>query len=103
MSIAKVNSLNFKSEVLEHKGKCLVDFWASWCGPCQMLDPIIEEINGEFGDQIKIVKVNVDDNQDLATNYNISSIPAIIIFKSGQVKETIIGFHQKQEYLKALK
>lgn len=97
-----VNKENFEKEVLEFQGKVLVDFWASWCGPCQMLSPIIEEISHEVK-EIKVVKVDVDQNQNLALQYNISSIPAVIIFDQGKVIETIIGFHQKQDYLKALK
>ena len=81
----------------------LVDFWAPWCGPCQMLGPIIDEIGDELKDQVKVVKINVDENQDLAVKYNISSIPAVLFFENGQLKNTIIGFHQKQDYLNALK
>ena len=98
-----VNQDNFQKEVLEFKGKVLVDFWASWCGPCQMLGPIIDEIGDEYKDKIKVVKVDVDENQNLALQYNISSIPAVLIFDQGNVVDTIIGFHQKQDYLKALK
>lgn len=98
-----VNQDNFKKEVLEFKGKVLVDFWASWCGPCQMLGPIIDEIGDEYKDQIKVVKIDVDENQNLALEYNISSIPAVLIFDEGKVVDTIIGFHQKQDYLKELK
>jgi len=98
-----VNQDNFQKEVLEFKGMVLVDFWASWCGPCQMLGPIIDEIGDEYKDKIKVVKVDVDENQNLALQYNISSIPAVLIFDQGKVVDTIIGFHQKQDYLKALK
>ena len=97
-----VNESNFQKEVLEFKGQVLVDFWASWCGPCQMLSPIIEQVNHERK-EIKVVKVDVDQNQNLALQYNISSIPAVLIFDEGKVVNTIIGFHQKQDYLKALK
>jgi len=98
-----VDQGNFKKEVLESLTKVLVDFWAPWCGPCQMLGPIIDEIGDELKDSVKITKVNVDENQDLARNYNISSIPAVLIFNKGEVIATIIGFHQKQDYLNALK
>jgi len=97
-----VNQDSFQKEVLEFKGKVLVDFWASWCGPCQMLGPIIDEIGDEYKDKVKVVKIDVDENQNLALQYNISSIPAVLIFDQGKVIETIIGFHQKQDYLKAL-
>jgi len=98
-----LTSQNFDSEVLKSEVPVLVDFWAPWCGPCQMLGPVIEEIAADLKDTVKIAKVNVDDNQEIATSYNISSIPAVLIFKNGQVTETIIGFHQKQDYLNALK
>jgi thioredoxin 1 len=92
---------SFQSEVLDFKGKVLVDFWAEWCGPCQMLNPIIEEIASEKP-EVKIVKVNVDEEIDLAAQYNISSIPAIMIFDNGKPIKTIIGYRQKQEYLQTL-
>ncbi|MCX6726374.1 MAG: thioredoxin [Candidatus Shapirobacteria bacterium] len=82
-------------------GLILVDFSATWCGPCQMLAPIIEEIGQERKD-IKIVKIDVDANPEIANQYNVTSIPTVIIFENGQIKNTIIGFHQKQEYLSAL-
>ncbi|HOY61028.1 MAG TPA: thioredoxin [Candidatus Woesebacteria bacterium] len=97
-----VNQESFQTEVLDFNGKVLVDFWASWCGPCRMLGPIIDEIGDEYKDKIKVVKIDVDENQNLALQYNISSIPAVLIFDQGKVIETIIGFHQKQDYLKAL-
>lgn len=98
-----INQNNFQSEVLESKTQVIVDFWAPWCGPCQMLGPVIDEIGEELKDQVKVVKVNVDENQELAAKYNISSIPAVLIFENAQIKNTIIGFHQKQDYLNALK
>jgi len=98
-----VDQKNFQSEVLDYQGQVIVDFWAPWCGPCQMLGPIIDEIGDELKDQVKVVKINVDENQELATKYNISSIPAVLIFAKGQVINTLIGFRQKQDYLNALK
>jgi len=83
-------------------GKVLVDFWAPWCGPCQMLGPIMQEVEKEMGDKIKVQKINVDEDTQLANQYNISSIPAVYIFVDGEVKETIIGLRQKQDYIDAL-
>jgi len=95
-------SQNFKSEVLDFSGKVLVDFWAPWCGPCQMLGPVMEEIAAESKDKVKVVKVNVDEQSELANQYKISSIPCVILFESGQAKQVIVGYHPKQDYLDLL-
>jgi len=92
---------NFKSEVLDFDGKVLVDFWATWCGPCQMLGPIIEEISNEIS-SIKVIKINVDEEQELAAQYNVSAIPTVILFNKGQIVDTFIGFKQKEDYINAI-
>jgi len=102
MSHIDLTSKNFTAEVIKYKGKVLVDFSASWCGPCQMLTPIIEELAEELKDKVKVAKVNIEGNQDLATKFNVQSIPTVLIFENGQVVNTIMGFRPKQEYLKAL-
>lgn len=94
--------MDFKAEVLDTKGTVLVDFWAEWCGPCKMLAPIIDEISQE-NDNLKIVKVDVDSYPEIASSYGVSSIPTVVIFENGQVKDTIVGFHQKADYLAVLK
>jgi len=87
---------------INNKGKTLVDFWAPWCGPCQMLGPVIEEIKTELDGQVTVQKINIDEEPTLADKYGITSIPAVLIFVDGELKETIVGFRQKQDYLDAL-
>ncbi|MBC7197131.1 thioredoxin [Deferribacteraceae bacterium V6Fe1] len=93
---------NFKSEVLDSDVPVLVDFWAVWCGPCKMLTPTIDQIAKEFEGKAKVGKVNVDDNQQLAAQFGIMSIPTVIIFKGGKVVEQFIGVQPKGVYVDAL-
>ncbi|MBQ2917107.1 MAG: thioredoxin [Clostridia bacterium] len=88
---------NFDKEVIESNKTVLVDFWATWCGPCQMLSPILSEIAEQYGDKIKVGKVNVDEYRELAVKYQISSIPALLLFKEGKIVDTFVGFCTKKE------
>jgi thioredoxin 1 len=87
---------NFESEVLKSSTPVLVDFWAPWCGPCKMVAPIVEEISSEYGGRLKVGKLNTDDNQKVASDYGVMSIPTLMIFKDGQVVERIIGAQPKE-------
>lgn len=82
---------NFKSEILDSDKVALVDFWAAWCGPCQMLGPVIEELAGEFEGKAIIAKLNVDENPNTAAQYGIRSIPTMLIFKNGEVADQMVG------------
>ncbi|PIT94165.1 thioredoxin [Candidatus Falkowbacteria bacterium CG10_big_fil_rev_8_21_14_0_10_43_11] len=87
---------NFEQEVLQAKQPVLVDFWAPWCGPCQMMGPVIEELARDLAGKAKVGKLNVDENQTTAEKYNVMSIPTIIIFKNGQIAEEMSGVQSKE-------
>ena len=97
------NEDNFEIEVLKSDKTTIVDFFADWCGPCKMMTPIIESIAEENAEDIKVGKVNVDENQDLAIKYNVMSIPTILVFKNGNIFKSFIGVTPKQEIMEALK
>lgn len=94
--VKAVSSLDFDSEVIGSSIPVLVDFWAEWCMPCKMLSPIVEEISQELSGRIKVVKVNVDENSDLAMRYGIQAIPTLLIFKGGKVVGEIVGYVSKK-------
>ncbi len=94
---------NFQSEVLDSDQPVLVDFWAAWCGPCRAVGPTIEELATQFEDSVKVGKLNVDQNPQTAASAGISSIPAVLLFKDGEVVDTLIGVQPKERYVEALK
>ncbi len=89
--LSDVTDTNFQSEVLESEVPILVDFWAPWCGPCRVVHPILEEMSAERGDDLKIVSLNVDDNQQTAAKYEVLSIPTMILFKDGAEAKRVVG------------
>lgn len=91
MSVLKMNSDNFQKEVLEAKEPVLIDFWAEWCGPCQMFGPVVDEIAEELGGKLKVGKVNVDEAPEIARKYRVLSIPTIKLFAGGEEKATNVG------------
>ena len=98
MDIKKVTNENFETEVLKSDRLTLVDFWATWCGPCTMLAPVLEELNSDFEDKIKICKVNIDENGEKAMEYKIMSIPTVMFFKDGEMTAKLVGVRDKAEY-----
>ena len=103
MAELTITQQNFEQEVLLAKEPVLVDFWAAWCGPCRMLAPVIEEIANEYAGKVKVGKVNVDDERELALEYGVSSIPTVMVFQNGEVKETSVGYRPKEEIEQLLK
>ena len=102
MSVIAVNSDNFESVVLKSEKPVLVDFWASWCGPCKMLAPILEELASSHS-EFTVAKVNVDENPELAMVYRIAAIPALMAFKDGKVVNQSVGFQSKESLLELVK
>ena len=95
-SIVELNETNFEAEVLKSGQPVLVDFWADWCGPCKMLAPVLEEIATEQAGRVKVAKVNVDANPDLAAQYQIQSIPTLLYFASGELRDKSVGVQGKK-------
>ena len=90
-----VTTATFKDEVLSNTKPVLVDFWAEWCGPCRMVSPIVDELGAEYADKLDVVKVNVDEETGLAQQYGITGIPALLVFKGGEIAKTMVGAKPK--------
>ncbi|MGN7476350.1 thioredoxin [Solibacillus silvestris] len=97
MAIVHATDQTFEKEIL--KGAVLVDFWAAWCGPCKMIAPVLEEVDAEIGDEVKVVKVDVDNNQVTASQYQIMSIPSLLLFIDGELKAKTAGFMPKEDLI----
>ena len=102
MATVHFNKESFQKEVLDKKGIALVDFWATWCGPCRMLGPVIDELANELEGSVRVGKVNVDEEEELARQYRVMSIPTVYIFKDGEAVNRIIGAVPKEKILVAL-
>lgn len=100
--INEIKDTNFDETIKNSSEPVVVDFWASWCGPCKMLAPIIDEISGELGDKAKFFKLNVDENPVTSTQYKIASIPTVMILKNGEVVDTLVGFRPKDAIKSAI-
>ncbi len=97
MAVGKTSDASFEADVLKSSEPVVVDFWAEWCGPCRMIAPALDEISTQVGDKVKIVKLNVDENPEVAAKYGIMSIPTLLMFKNGEISSRQVGAAPKQK------
>lgn len=100
--VHSANDSNFESEVIQNEGAVLVDFSATWCGPCKRLEPIVEELAGDFAGRLKVVKVDIDEARDTAGKFGVMSVPTVMLFKSGEVQDTLVGLSPKAAFVERI-
>jgi thioredoxin 1 len=101
-AVQEVNDKNFETEVINSDLPVLIDFWAPWCGPCRAIGPVVDELAKDYNGKLKVVKMNVDDNPLTPSKFGVRSIPNLLLFKNGQVKDQIVGAVPKQMFVKAI-
>jgi thioredoxin 1 len=99
MTVTNLNTENFEKEVINSEKTVLIDFWASWCGPCKMMSPVVDQIAEELNDSVKVCKVNIDEEQNLAVKYNVMSIPTFVVIKDGKEVGRTIGVQDKNDII----
>lgn len=102
MSVLTINNENFENEVIKSDKPVILDFYADWCGPCKMMSPVIDEISEELGEKVKVGKINTDENSELALNYQIMSIPTIMVIKNGEIVHRFIGVTDKDKIIEVI-
>lgn len=101
-NVIEVSDSTFDQEIVQSNVPVLVDFWAAWCGPCRMVAPVVEAIAGEYAGRIKVAKLNVDENRNTAAKFGIMSIPTLLVFQGGEVRNRLVGYRPKADLVKAI-
>ncbi|MEI6132939.1 MAG: thioredoxin [Bacillota bacterium] len=101
--VTNITNANFEKEVINSEIPVIIDFWAAWCGPCRMMGPVIDELSNDLAGKVKVCKVDVDVESELSRQFNVMSIPTLIVFENGKIKNTSLGFQSKEKVMQMLK